>query len=211
VRYREADQESRASIVRAGRAIREMQRAWPVNAAEHVGRVLEAERAVGGVALQNAVTYLCEKIAESRSEPRDSGASCCVVGTHGETGRRINFWQGCHYTRDMGHGDRTVWLIAGASLYASMSAIWLFRWFPETTFSVLVTNPRATCLLGPPLALLGASNWMLLTIYVVGTLLCGWLFWRVVRTQAVGATIVAAATLLFVWLLFGLVASAPLT
>lgn len=45
-RYREADQESRASIVRAGRAIREMQRTWPTDAAMHVERVLLAAQAV---------------------------------------------------------------------------------------------------------------------------------------------------------------------
>jgi hypothetical protein len=46
-RYRDAGADERRGLVRAARAIREMKGAWPVNAAEHVNRVLEAVRSVG--------------------------------------------------------------------------------------------------------------------------------------------------------------------
>ncbi|MGB5349946.1 MAG: hypothetical protein WBN10_10115 [Polyangiales bacterium] len=46
-RYRNASPEERVPLVRAGRAIREMERAWPANAANHVRRVLVAVRRVG--------------------------------------------------------------------------------------------------------------------------------------------------------------------
>jgi hypothetical protein len=40
--YRSADVERRIQIVQAGQAIRQAQRHWPSNAADHVKRVLEA-------------------------------------------------------------------------------------------------------------------------------------------------------------------------
>ena len=43
-RYRQARPEERVPIVRAGRAIREMESTWPVDAAAHVRRVLAAVR-----------------------------------------------------------------------------------------------------------------------------------------------------------------------
>ncbi|MEM9727743.1 MAG: hypothetical protein AAF997_04105 [Myxococcota bacterium] len=43
-RYRQAGTEERARIAHAGAAIREMERAWPANAAERVARVAEALR-----------------------------------------------------------------------------------------------------------------------------------------------------------------------
>ena len=46
-RYREAGAAERERLVRAGRAIRQMEAAWPDRAAEHVGRVLVAVRKVG--------------------------------------------------------------------------------------------------------------------------------------------------------------------
>jgi hypothetical protein len=45
--YREADPQSRARIVKAGKAIRAAQEQWPVRAVEHVQRVLDAVRALG--------------------------------------------------------------------------------------------------------------------------------------------------------------------
>ena len=42
--YRLADAQSRARIVKAGRAIREAQAQWPTHAVQHVERVLEAVR-----------------------------------------------------------------------------------------------------------------------------------------------------------------------
>ncbi|MGB5366166.1 MAG: hypothetical protein WBM75_06875 [Polyangiales bacterium] len=46
-RYRNASAEERGSIAHAGRTIREMERAWPADAANHVRRVLVAVRRVG--------------------------------------------------------------------------------------------------------------------------------------------------------------------
>jgi hypothetical protein len=45
-RYRGASAEERGSIADAGRAIRDMERAWPANAANQVRRVLVAVRRV---------------------------------------------------------------------------------------------------------------------------------------------------------------------
>ena len=45
--YRVASAEERRSIAHAGRTIREMERVWPANAANHVRRVLVAVRRVG--------------------------------------------------------------------------------------------------------------------------------------------------------------------
>jgi hypothetical protein len=45
--YRDARAEVRPSIAHAGRTIREMERAWPADAANHVRRVLVAVRRVG--------------------------------------------------------------------------------------------------------------------------------------------------------------------
>ena len=45
-RYRSTTGERRARIARAGRAIRDAERAWPERAVEHVERVLEAVRAL---------------------------------------------------------------------------------------------------------------------------------------------------------------------
>ena len=44
--YRSADADSRARIVKAGKAIRSAQAEWPAHAAEHVQSVLEAVRAL---------------------------------------------------------------------------------------------------------------------------------------------------------------------
>ncbi|MGB5349944.1 MAG: hypothetical protein WBN10_10105 [Polyangiales bacterium] len=46
-RYRDADPDERASIAKAGHAIREMEAMWPDHAAAHVNRVLVAVRRVG--------------------------------------------------------------------------------------------------------------------------------------------------------------------
>jgi len=46
-RYRDAAPEERGTIVRAGRAIRQMEAVWPADAAKHVRRVLVAVRRVG--------------------------------------------------------------------------------------------------------------------------------------------------------------------
>jgi hypothetical protein len=46
--YRSADSETRSRIVKAGRAIREAQAEWPMHATDHVRRVLEAVRGIGG-------------------------------------------------------------------------------------------------------------------------------------------------------------------
>ena len=45
--YRNADAQSRARIVKAGRAIRQAQAQWPAHVVEHVQRVLKAVRALG--------------------------------------------------------------------------------------------------------------------------------------------------------------------
>ena len=45
--YRLADAQSRARIVKAGRAIRHAQAQWPTHAVEHVERVLDAVRGLG--------------------------------------------------------------------------------------------------------------------------------------------------------------------
>jgi hypothetical protein len=45
--YREADQEDRAKIARASRAIRRMQAAWPNDAVAHVSHVLQVCGGVG--------------------------------------------------------------------------------------------------------------------------------------------------------------------
>lgn len=44
--YRAADAQGRARIVKAGKAIRQAQVAWPADAREHVQRVLSAVRAL---------------------------------------------------------------------------------------------------------------------------------------------------------------------
>ena len=46
-RYRDASPEERGTIVQAGRAIQEMERAWPADAPAYVSRVLAAVRRVG--------------------------------------------------------------------------------------------------------------------------------------------------------------------
>jgi len=45
--YRSADAQSRARIVKAGRAIRHAQAQWPTHAVQHVEHVLEAVRELG--------------------------------------------------------------------------------------------------------------------------------------------------------------------
>ena len=45
--YRQADPERRARIVKAGRAIRRAQAHWPMQAVEHVERVLDAVHGLG--------------------------------------------------------------------------------------------------------------------------------------------------------------------
>jgi hypothetical protein len=45
--YRQADAESRARIVKAGKTIRAAQAQWPTHAVAHVERVLEAVRGLG--------------------------------------------------------------------------------------------------------------------------------------------------------------------
>jgi hypothetical protein len=45
--YRSADVQTRARIVRAGKAIGQAQAEWPAHALEHVRRVLEAVRSLG--------------------------------------------------------------------------------------------------------------------------------------------------------------------
>jgi hypothetical protein len=45
--YRQAGPDQRARIVKAGQAIRAAQARWPVDAAEHVQRVVEAMRELG--------------------------------------------------------------------------------------------------------------------------------------------------------------------
>jgi hypothetical protein len=94
-------------------------------------------------------------------------------------------------------------------LYAGLSGVWLFRLVPESVLPVLSRNLRLLFLLGPPLALAEATNATLLSVYLVGTPLCGWLFVRAVRTQTSGKRIASIGWLLLAWCAFGLVASAP--
>jgi hypothetical protein len=46
-RYRQADTQSQARIVKAGKAIRRAQAEWPAHAVKHVRRVLEAVHRLG--------------------------------------------------------------------------------------------------------------------------------------------------------------------
>ena len=101
------------------------------------------------------------------------------------------------------------WFVAGTILYVVVSIIWLFHWVPKPGVDFFSANLRLLFLLGPPLALAKATNPTLLLVYLVGTLLSGWLFTRVVRARTLLGRIGASGALLVTWCLFGLVASAP--
>jgi hypothetical protein len=101
------------------------------------------------------------------------------------------------------------WLIAGVSLYLGLSVVWVLHLIPEPVLDALSKNLRLLFLLGPPLALAKATNAILLCVYLLGTLVCGWLFLRTLRSQTPGKKIAGIAWLLFAWSVFGLLASAP--
>jgi uncharacterized membrane protein YqjE len=101
------------------------------------------------------------------------------------------------------------WLVVATSLYVGLSVLWLLHLIPEPLLAALSKNLRLLFLLGPPLALAKATNATLLCVYLLGTLVCGWLLRRSLRTQTPGKRLANIVYLLFAWSVFGLLASAP--
>jgi hypothetical protein len=100
--------------------------------------------------------------------------------------------------------DHRQWLIlvTGASLYAGLSVVWLRNLVPEPLRTELVQRNDFLILQGPPLMLL-LGNRMAWQVYVAGTLLCAWPFYRAVTAQTLRKRIVSIGLLLIAWCIFG--------